>query len=191
MAVMPRISSAALGAIEVFEPGGGKRRLDTTWRDRDVVLVCIRHFACLGCAEQIAVLRPRLAELAALGVDAVIVGSGSADQLAAFVEREDLARPHVQCFTDPALATYRAAGFVRSWWATFGPIALGQAVRAWLHGHRNGRAEGDLYQQGGTLYVRRGGEVAFYHRAASLGDHARLADVVDVALAARAEDAST
>ena len=59
-----------------------------------------------------------------------------------------------------------------------------------MNGHSNGRAEGDLYQQGGTLYVRRGGEIAFYHRAKRLGDHARLADVVDIALAARALEAA-
>ncbi len=181
---------ASLAAVEVLDPRGAPRALATTWRERDVVLVCVRHFACIGCAEQLEVLRPRLGELERLGVDVVIVGSGTPAQLAVFVEREHLARPHVQCFTDPSLAVYRAAGFVRSWWATFGARALAQSVRAFLHGHRNGRAQGDLYQQGGTIYVRRGGEVALYHRAASLGDHARVAEVVDLALAARAVEAS-
>jgi len=180
----------ALAAVEVRDPDGRPQALATTWAARDVVLVCVRHFACIGCAEQLDVLRPRLAELEQLAVDVVIVGSGSPDQLAAFVEREHLARPHVHCFTDPALATYRAAGFTRSWWSTFGPRALAQSARAFLHGHRNGRPQGDLLQQGGTIYVRRGGEVAFYHRAASLGDDARIADVVDIALAARALEAS-
>ncbi len=189
IAVGQRVVSG-FAAVEVLDPGGRPRALATTWSARDVVLVCLRHFACIGCAEQLDVLRPRLAELEQLRVDVVIVGSGTPEQLAAFVEREHLAWPHVHCFTDPSLATYRAAGFVRSWWSTFGARALGQSVRAWLHGHRNGRAQGDLLQQGGTLYVRRGGEVAFCHRAVSLGDHARIADVVDIALAARALEAS-
>jgi peroxiredoxin len=177
---------SALDAAEVLDVRGQPHRLARTWSERDVVLVCVRHFACIGCAEHLDLLRPRLADLERLGIDVIIVGSGSASQLEAFVEREHLARPGVHCFTDPSLAVYRAAGFVRSRWATFGPRALGQAARAWLRGHRNGRAEGDLLQQGGTLYVRRGGKVAFYHRADSLGDHAPIADVVDVALAARA-----
>ena len=179
-----------LASAQVSDVRGATHVLGETWAERDVVLVCIRHFACIGCAEQVAVLRPRLAELAQLAVDVVIVGSGNAEQLAAFVEREALAEAHVQCFTDPSLAVYRAAGFARGWWSTFGPRALAQSARAFLHGHRNGRAQGDLLQQGGTLYVRRGGELAFYHRAASLGDHARIADVIDVALAARAVEAS-
>jgi peroxiredoxin len=180
----------ALAAVEVLDLDERPRVLATTWSARDVVLVYVRHFACIGCAEHLDVLRPRLAELAQLEVDVVVVGSGTPEQLAAFVEREHLARPGVHCFTDPTLAAYRAAGFVRSRWSTFGPRALGQSVRAFLHGHRNGRPQGDLLQQGGTLYVRRGGEVAFYHRAVSLGDHGRIADVVDIALAARALEAS-
>ena len=124
-------------------------------------------------------------------MEVVIVGSGTPDQLAAFIEREDLARPNVQCFTDHTLASYRAAGLLRSRWGTFGPIALGQAARAYLHGHRNGRPQGDLHQQGGTLYITRAGTVALYHRSTSLGDHAKLVDVVEIALAARALEAAS
>jgi peroxiredoxin len=174
-----------LAAAAVFDASGRAQRLDATWRDRDIVLVCVRHFACIGCAEQVTALRPRLGELAVLNVDVVIVGSGTPEHLARFVEREDLARPNVHGFTDPSLEVYRAAGFVRSVWGTFGPTALVQAARAWLHGHRNGRPQGDLYQQGGALYVTRAGTLAFYHRATTLGDHVRLGDVVDVALAQR------
>jgi hypothetical protein len=195
---------SALADANVIDAHGIAHRLGDTWRDRDVVLVFIRHFACIGCAEQIEVLRPRLAELAALGVDVVIVGSGNADQLAGFIERSGFAGPRsnakrcggemerenvdgARCFTDPERTAYRAAGLQRSRWGTFGPVALGQAARAWLHGHRNGRPQGDLYQQGGTFYITRAGVVGFYHSAASLGDHARLLDVVDVALQRAAE----
>jgi len=178
----------ALANASVIDARGAAHRRGDAWRDRDVVLVFIRHFACIGCAEQIAILRPRLPELAALGVGVVIVGSGTADQLAGFVERENL--DGITCFTDPDRAAYRAAELRRSRWGTFGPVALGQAARAYLHGHRNGRPQGDLHQQGGTLYVTRAGVVGFYHGAASLGDHARLLDVVDVALAERAVEAA-
>lgn len=155
------------------------------------MLVFVRHFACAGCAEHVAELRPRLDELATLNVGVAIVGCGTRDHLEGFIEREDLARPNVQCFTDPTLVSYRAAGLVRSAWGTFGPVALVQLGRAYLHGHTNGRPQGDLKQQGGTLYITRAGVLALYHRATSLGDHARLADVVDIALAERAVEAAT
>ena len=180
---------AALADAEVLDATGARHRLATRWADGDVVLVFVRHFACAGCAEHVAALRPRLTELAAIGVGVTIVGSGTPDQLAAFVEREQLARPEVSCFTDPTLAAYRASELPRSRWGTIGPRALGQLARAYLHGYRNGDPEGDHDQQGGTLYVTRGGVLAFYHRARSLGDRAPLVDVVDCALATRAAEA--
>jgi hypothetical protein len=65
-----------------------------------------------------------------------------------------------------------------------GPRALGNLAALALRGHSNGRTCGDLWQQGGTLYVRRGGEVAFVHRSQRLGDRAAISDVVQIALAA-------
>jgi peroxiredoxin len=178
---------ASLAAVEVLDAAGGKHALASRWRDRDAVVAFVRHFACAGCAVHVAALRPRLGELAAIGVGVTIVGSGNPDQLAAFVDRHQL-DAGVGCFTDPTLAAYRAAELHQSWWGTVGPRALGQLAGAYLHGHRNGPAEGDHTQQGGTLYVTRTGVLALYHRARSLGDHAALVDIVDVALASRAAE---
>jgi hypothetical protein len=176
----------ALADAVVRDAAGAPHRLGDTWAERDVVLIFVRHFACAGCAEHVAVVRPRLAELAQLGVETIVVGSGTPDQLAGFVERE-----HVeQAFTDPSLASYRAAELVRSIWSTYGPRALFQLARARLRGFSNGRTQGDPIQQGGTLYVAAGGELRFYDRAERTGDHASLGDVVDVALARRAIEAA-
>jgi peroxiredoxin len=180
----------ALATAELRDASGNPRVLAATWQERDVVVVFVRHFGCIGCAEQIDALRPRLAELGRLDVDVVVIGSGEVDQLVAFIERERLALPFVHGFVDRTLASYRATGLVRSRWAAIGPRALSQAFRAWLRGHRGGAVQGDVLQQGGVVYVRRGGEVAFYHRSIALGDHAPLAEVVDVALVARALEAS-
>ena len=176
----------ALAAAAVLDAAGAGHALASRWQGRDAVVAFVRHFACAGCAAHVAALRPRLAELAAIGVGVTVVGSGSPDQLAAFVAREQL--DAAACFTDPTLAAYRAAGLHRSWWGTVGPRALGQLASAYLHGFRNGAVAGDHTQQGGTLYVTRAGVVALYHRARSLGDRAALVDVVDVALASRAAE---
>ena len=48
--------------------------------------------------------------------------------------------------------------------------------------------DGDIAQQGGTLYVTRAGVLAYLHRSRRIGDNARVVDVVDVALAARAAE---
>lgn len=146
--------------------------------------VFIRHFGCIGCAEQVHVLLPRLGELEALGVRVALVGSGPPDHLDAFVERHDLADKPAEVLTDPTLVAFAAAGLRRSFWATWGPSAIVEFLRAFTHGHRPGPTDGDMLQQGGAVLVD-GGRVAWAHRNESLGGHAAPADVVDAALRLR------
>ena len=176
----------ALADAIVRDAADAPFRLGDAWASGDALVIFVRHFACAGCAEHVAALRPRLAELAQLDVRVVAIGSGSPDQLAGFVEREQLSR----CYTDPGLGAYRAASLVRSTWSAYGPRALFALARAQLRGFRNGRPQGDPLQQGGTLYVAHGGVLCFYDRAEHTGAHAALVDVIDVALARRALDAS-
>jgi peroxiredoxin len=175
-----------LAEASVLDASGEVRRLGEVWGERDAVVIFVRHFGCAGCAEHVAELRPRLGELEALGVATVLVGNGAPAQLAAFRAREKLDGHELATFTDPTLAAYRAAGLERSLAGTVGPRALGNLAALMSRGYVNGRTRGDLRQQGGTLYVRRGGEVALHHASARVGDHARIAAVVQIALAARA-----
>jgi hypothetical protein len=179
---------AALAEARVLDARGDARPLATCWAERDAVLVFVRHFACAGCSEHVAELRPRLAELVALETRVALIGNGTPAHLAAFVERQQLADHPLDVFTDPTLAAYRAAELDRSWVGTMGPRALARLARLAVTGHLNGRTRGDLLQQGGALYVTRAGVLAFHHRSARVGDNARVIDVVDVALSARAAE---
>jgi peroxiredoxin len=179
---------AALAAATVLDAAGEPRALARAWAARDALLVFVRHFGCAGCSAHVAALRPRLDELVGLDVAIVVVGNGNVDQLAAFIEREKLAGYPIDVFTDPTLAAYRAAGCEQSWLGTFGPRALAAVVGLAARGFSNGRFRGDVTQQGGTLYVTRAGVLAFRHRSARIGDNARLVDVVDIALTARASE---
>jgi peroxiredoxin len=179
---------ADLAGASVLDATGEARPLSTRWAEEDAVLVFVRHFGCAGCSEHVAALRPRFAELAALGAPVSLIGNGTPDQLAGFVERQALDGHPMTVFTDPTLAAYRAAGLERSWLGTAGPRAALALAALALRGHPNRRIHGDVAQQGGTLYVTRAGALAFYHRSARIGDNARVAAVVDVALAARAAE---
>jgi peroxiredoxin len=150
---------------------------------RPLLAVFLRQFGCIGCAEQVHGLLPRLPEIAALGVRAVLIGSGKPDHIDAFLERHDLADKAVEVFTDPALDAFRAADLRRSVWATHGPGALVDFVRALTHGHRPGRLDGDAYQQGGALLVDEDGTIAWAHTSERMGGHADPADMVDAVLA--------
>ena len=176
-----------LGGARVVTSTNKVRSLGESWADNDAIVIFVRHFACAGCSAHVADLRPRLEEIAKLGVTTVVVGNGTHEQLAAFAEREKLADHPIELVTDPSRAAYLAAGLEQSWLGTVGPRAIVNVVGLLARGHRNGRPQGDLTQQGGTLYITRDGVLGFYHHSARLGDNASVTDVVEVARARAAE----
>ena len=176
------VSSPALADAVVLDRAGQGRPLGSLWEKQPCVVVMLRHFGCIGCDVTVTELAPRLAELRAAGARTVLVGNGSPGAIDGFVERHGLADKAVDVFTDPTLAAFRAAGLVRSAWATFGVRAAIDYVRAIAAGFVPRKTEGDVLQQGGALVVDAGGRVVFHHVATHLGDHADGSDLVDAAL---------
>jgi hypothetical protein len=176
-------SPPTLADAVVLDRGGRGRRLGELWEKQPCVVVMLRHFGCIGCDVTVTELAPRLAELHAAGARTVLVGNGPPAAIDGFVERHALADKPVDVFTDPTLAAFRAAGLLRSAWATFGPRAIVDYLRAIGAGFVPRRTEGDYFQQGGALVVDAGGRVVFHHVSTHLADHADGSDLVDAALA--------
>ena len=127
--------------------------LSTYWANQSAVLVFMRHFGCLCLSAQVTELAPRLFELHRLGLRTVFIGNGAPHFIDGFIERFGLNDKRVEIVTDPSLASFRAAGLLRSWWATYGPKGLWDTLQAAGSGHVNRRGEGDALQQGGTLLI--------------------------------------
>lgn len=171
-----------LAASRVLDAAGQPRALGDSWADGACLLAFLRHFGCTGCSEHVTELSPRLLELSALGLRAVFVGNGAPQFIEGFVERHALADKRVEVVTNPTLGAFRAAGLLRSAWATFGPRSIVDEMRGLSRGLGFGGMKGDQLQQGGSLIVDASGVVAFYHRSESLGGHASAADLLDVAM---------
>lgn len=177
-----RAAPPDLADATVLDRTGQRRRLGSCWESAPCVVVMLRHFGCIGCDRTVTELAPRLAELHAAGARTVLVGNGPPEALDAFVERHALGDAHVEVFTNPTLAVFRAAGLGRSAWATYGPRSMVDYVRGMGAGFLPRRVAGDVLQQGGALVVDAGGRVVFHHVAKSLGDHADASDLVDAVL---------
>ena len=181
-----RVSTAVPRAVadaRVTVSGGEHVRLGSFWQDGNpAVILWLRHFGCVGCSQEVTELAPRIDELDRAGARVVLVGNGTREQLEGFVERHKLAEAHVVMATDPSLESYRAAGFVRSAWATFGPRAIVDFARAMTAGHMHAGVEGDAMQQGGALVVDARGVVRLFRKNRSIGDYVPASDVVDAVL---------
>ena len=146
------------------------------------VAIFLRHFGCIGCTQQINDLVPRLPELDALGVRVVLVGNGEPPFLDEFMRRHNLLATSVQVVTDPSLATYKAAGFDRSAWGTFGLGSIVRRFKAAGKGATGYGGSGDLLQQGGATVFAPDGSVALHYASHAVGDNVDLNDVVEAAL---------
>ena len=109
------------------------------------------------------------------GATLVVIGNGSPSFIAGFREQTLFDGP---VYTDPTLAAYRAAELKRGVASTLDPRSLFGAARALASGHRQGRTQGDTWQQGGVLVVSPAGEVRWQHASDRPGDNASAARIL-------------
>ncbi|MFA7296635.1 MAG: peroxiredoxin-like family protein [Dehalococcoidia bacterium] len=173
MSAAPR----ALLDATVLDVDGAPVRLASTWAERPVVLVLLRHFGCLFCKEQAAEMSAIGDAIAGLGAGLVFVGSGSAQYAKWF--QEDYA-PRWPVYSDAELVTYRALEARRGFVSSVNPRTIWLGARAILRGFRQGGTQGDQLQQGAVCIVTPNGSMPYLHISEVAGDHPRPAEVLAV-----------
>lgn len=129
-------------------------------------------------------MRDAYEEIRALGADVVAIGTGDAEQVRDFVERE---RIPYSVLADDAGRAARAASIERvGMLRLFDPASFSGGIRAWRSGHRIGASGRRVDQLGATFVVEPGPRLRYAHRDAHTADHAPLAEV----LAALAQEGS-
>ncbi len=112
------------------------------------------------------------------GVALVAIGSGSTGGARHFAEKLQFKG---EMYVNPDLRAYRAFGLERGIWRTLGPASLIRGIQTMGKGFRQGRTDGDLWQQGGVFVMGPGEKMLFQHRNKSAGDHADLDAVLAAA----------
>jgi hypothetical protein len=111
----------------------------------------------------------------AAGAELYVIGNGTPSFIAGFRDETGWRGP---VYTDPTLAAYKVAELKRGVTNTLDPRALGGTVRAFLRGGRQGRTQGDPWQQGGVVVVAPGGAVTWQHASDRPGDNAPARDIL-------------
>lgn len=120
-------------------------------------------------------MRDQSEEIRAAGGELVFIGNGSALFANGFAEDLGIESP---ILIDPDLVAYRAAGLRRGRAELFSPRMIGNAVRAFNAGYRQTGVEGDAFQLGGVLVVRRGGDLVYRYASREAGDHPPVSEVL-------------
>lgn len=173
---MPAAPRALLDAT-VLDVDGAPVRLASTWAQRPVVLVLLRHFGCLFCKEQAAEMSAVGDEIERLGAGLAFIGSGSAQYARWF--QEDYA-PRWPVYSDAALVTYRALEARRGLRSSMNLRTIWLSLRALLRGFRQGRTQGDQFQQGAVAVVTPDEAMPYLHLSEVAGDHPRPTEVLAV-----------
>jgi hypothetical protein len=113
-------------------------------------------------------LRDAWPDIEARGVRLVVVGNGQPFHAQDFHEQHRLP---FTLLTDPDLKAFAAAGLRRDVLSTVNPRVLGNAFRALRGGHRQGKVQGDPWQQGGVFVITPENETRFSYVSRAAGDH--------------------
>ncbi|MBS2030343.1 MAG: AhpC/TSA family protein [Deltaproteobacteria bacterium] len=138
----------------------------------------------MHCRELATQVRPLIPELTKNGAKVAVIGVGAPYFAKAFDDEVGLAAAGAQLLTDPTRAAHEAAGMKRGVWNVVSPAGWGASLKTIANGHRNKLPQGDPWQQGGALVVRKGGEITFEHHDPTPGEQVDLAKLLEATLAA-------
>jgi peroxiredoxin len=166
---------AALADCIVQDQEGADVRLGDVWKDKPTILAFVRHFGCVFCREQVTELNREKAKIEGAGGQLVVVGSGTPNFVRGFREQTGF---EGQVLCDPSVSTYREAGMKRGFFTVINPVVAARGLASMARGFRQGRVQGDPYQEGGVLVVRPPGELVYKQVSKSAGDHPPAAEVI-------------
>lgn len=127
------------------------------------------------CREQVAQLRDVKAQIEAAGAGLAVVGNGTPFHAVGFRDDQGIDFP---LYVDPDLMAYRAAGLKRGARRTFNRRSVAKARATLKDGFRQGRTQGDPWQQGGVFVIRPDGSVPFGYVSEFAGDHPEVSEVL-------------
>ena len=118
-------------------------------------------------------MRDFVPEVHEAGGEIVILGNGSPEQAAWFVEDYKIEMP---VFTDPALASHAIVGARRPWMVD--PRSLFRGAEAMRHGFRQTKVMGSAGQLGGVFVITADGRMPYKYLSRFAGDHPDPRDAV-------------
>lgn len=151
--------------------------MSSSWAFRPVVFVFLRHFGCIFCREQVALLRRDYQKFVAADGDVVCIAQGEYKTGKAFQIFMDLPFPILVTGGDTSV--FQSYGLGRGTLIQlFGFRMLVRGVLAALNGRMQGRIVGDGFQMPGAFLVDKQGIIQYAHRSRDAADHAPISELI-------------
>ena len=166
----------------VSGPGEIKRLSD--WGARPIVLIFLRHLACLPCQAHLVEVRGCYQEILRLGAEVVVVSFEPVERLPAYRRLHGWPFPVV---SDPSRAAYRAFGLGSAGWGgLLKPRVAIRYAQLMLQGFRPRPSDTDVHQLGGDFVLDARRRVVYASRSNDPADRPPASALVSAVAAAAA-----
>ena len=118
------------------------------------------------CREQAAQLTKIYSTVQQMGVNIVAIGNGTPLMAADFIEQFNIPFP---IYTDTARHTYQLMNMHYGLGIGLGTIKAGLGITR--KGTRQGKTQGDVWQQGGEALFSKGGKLLWHHANKNAEEH--------------------
>jgi len=160
---------------------GGVARLGD-YSGRHLLLVFVRHLACLPCQQHLHEIESELAVIEGSGARILVISFDGHEEVRLYKSRLNVSFPVA---SDKSCAAYRAYGLSRaSFLRTWHPKTLLRYVTLLRQGHQlqKPRKGSDLSQLGADIVVDADGRVKYVHYSERPDDRPAIADVVQAVI---------
>ena len=166
-----------VGHFHFVRPDGTVLSL-SDYRGTSVLLIFLRHLACIACRGHLVEVDKRYSDIKQLGGEVLVVSFGQSATLEAYLASTTFSFPVV---SDPPLQAYRAFGLGRTTWQQI--LSLGviwRYLKLTMRGEwpRRPSREEDLMQLGGDFVIDAEGRLVFAHRSSEPTDRPAVGKLV-------------
>jgi peroxiredoxin len=127
------------------------------------------------CREQAAQLKTIYTDVKKLGIDMVSIGNGTVFMAEDFVEQFAIPFP---VYTDENRVTYDLMNLHRGLGIGFKTLKAGLSITK--SGVKQGRTQGDVWQQGGEALFAKGGTLLWRHANKNADEHTQAKDLLSI-----------
>ncbi len=165
------VDIVSLANSSAWLPSGEKLKIGQLWQKQTVILIFLRHFACMACRAHASQVWSEHEKYEKSGAKLVFIGNGSPDFIEKF--KEDMSMEGAMILTDPTLESFRAAGLKRGILALVQPKSFVNAAKLAMQGHRQTKSSpesGHHLQLGGVVAINTRSKILYHFRSESFGD---------------------
>ena len=161
--------------VELLTPKSQPVFFEELWQQSPVVLSLVRHFGCIFCFELSSDLLDLRDKIQEHGAELALVGNGNPIHAMEFMSQLGLTRG---VYTDPGRVLYKGLQMAQGVRSSINLSSTIHVKRAIERGFRQRRIQGDPWQQGGVMLIRKNGEVPWLYRSKVAGDHPSTDEIV-------------